>query len=168
MGHCTLTTFYAAAITRNLPWGSDQIVEKVALGAILHDIGKLKFPKTLQDKRPQQMTHEEMELYKSHHQEGFNLINNIKFVPTHVKQIVLQHHETNDGKGFPQGLPGLSIYPPAKIVAFADYFSHYLVHHKLKPIEAFNQFLKEREIVTLFDAEIIKALIKAFSFKGKE
>jgi putative nucleotidyltransferase with HDIG domain len=167
MGHCTLTTFYAAAITKNLEWGSDAIVEKVTMGAILHDIGKLKLSKDLQDKRPEVMTPEELAQYKLHSQWGYELVKNIKYVPMPVKQIIQQHHEVADGSGFPNGLQSMSIYPPAKIVAFANFFAHYLVDQKKKPIDAFQQLLKSRDIINLFDAEVVKALIKGFIIKGQ-
>jgi HD-GYP domain-containing protein (c-di-GMP phosphodiesterase class II) len=88
--------------TAGLP--RDQLRE-LALGCLLHDLGKMYIDEAILDK-PGRLTPEEFDEIKKHPQMGFELIRRMpvfSILPAHV---AYQHHERQDGKGYPRGLVG--------------------------------------------------------------
>jgi HD-GYP domain-containing protein (c-di-GMP phosphodiesterase class II) len=165
--HSFLVTFFATAIVKNLEWGSERIMESVAMGAMLHDIGKIKLPEVLRKKPPLLMTQEELALYHQHPQYGVDYIKSIKFIKGPTKDVILQHHEMCSGEGFPMQLSGIKIFPPAKIVSFANYFADYLMENKLAPMDGLQNILPNRAISQIFDPEVVRAFIKGFINSSK-
>lgn len=96
-------------------------LEILGVGAIFHDIGKtLVDPKIIT--KPGILTHEEYKNIKQHPRMGYELLKkrvNISFISAHL---ALQHHEREDGTGYPRNLTGKWIHRFAKIVAVADVF----------------------------------------------
>lgn len=88
--HCLNTSILATtlAIKAGLPKG---VVEDIAIGAMLHDIGKLKVDQKLGDVTYTLNSPEEMIAVQQHTVEGYQLVDNPKF-STSVKKIVLMHH----------------------------------------------------------------------------
>ncbi|HEX2922924.1 MAG TPA: HD domain-containing phosphohydrolase, partial [Chloroflexota bacterium] len=101
-----------------------------------HDIGKLVVPKTLLGK-PGKLTDEEFAVIQRHPQAGFDAVQHL-MGPSDIiaRHIVRQHHERQDGKGYPRGLRGTNhftavrptfgqglILPSAEIAAVADVYS---------------------------------------------
>jgi HD-GYP domain-containing protein (c-di-GMP phosphodiesterase class II) len=88
--------------TAGLP--RDQLRE-LALGCLLHDLGKMYIDEAILDK-PGRLTPEEFDEIKKHPQMGFELIRRMpvfSILPAHV---AYQHHERQDGTGYPRGLIG--------------------------------------------------------------
>ncbi len=86
--------------TAGLP--RDQLRE-LALGCLLHDLGKMYIDEAILDK-PGKLTVEEFDEIKKHPQMGFELIRRMpvfSILPAHV---AYQHHERQDGTGYPRGL----------------------------------------------------------------
>lgn len=94
---------------------------ELALGAILHDIGKITIPHSILNK-PDRLNAKEMKLIQAHPWEGFNIIRNNNQVPLLSAHVALQHHEKLDGLGYPRNLNGDNIHEYAKITAIADIF----------------------------------------------
>ncbi len=88
------------------------------IGAILHDLGKIGIYNTLLSKE-QALTMNEYEMVKQHPVIGERIIGPIG-LPGTVHDIILQHHEWYDGRGYPNGLKGEEISLFARIVAVAD------------------------------------------------
>ncbi|WP_110955258.1 HD-GYP domain-containing protein [Anaerosinus massiliensis] len=100
---------------------SRQKLDELALGALLHDIGKTKIPLSILNK-PGALSDEESEIMKKHSEIGFELLRKTtKFsvVPMHI---AFQHHEKYDGSGYPRELFGNNIHEYARIVAIADVY----------------------------------------------
>jgi HD-GYP domain-containing protein (c-di-GMP phosphodiesterase class II) len=87
---------------------TDELLVKVGIGALLHDIGKTGLPAGLMDRRPDGWTPEEEEQFKSHPALGVGLLVSLP-LPTETLHCILFHHEQEDGKGFPAGLPAAGI-----------------------------------------------------------
>lgn len=88
--------------TAGLP--RDQLRE-LALGCLLHDLGKMYIDEAILDK-PGRLTPDEFDEIKKHPQMGFELIRRMpvfSILPAHV---AFQHHERQDGAGYPRGLIG--------------------------------------------------------------
>lgn len=100
---------------------SPKRLSEVSIGALLHDVGKVKISPNILNK-PEKLTDEEMQVMKTHSEEGFKTLRKnreLSVVPMHV---AYQHHEKFDGTGYPRGLKGDSIHEYARIVAIADVY----------------------------------------------
>lgn len=95
-------------------------VRTLALGGLLHDIGKLSIPLDILQK-PTRLTKEDFDIMQTHPQLGYDMLQGSN-VPTAVKQIVLQHHENFDGSGYPRHLHGTRIYRLARIIHCCDVY----------------------------------------------
>lgn len=107
----------------------------LSLGATLHDIGKARIPAEILNK-PSRLTQEEYSEMKRHTAYGYRLLKDIPELNERVALIALQHHEREDGGGYPFSLPSNKIDDFAKIVAIADVFhamSSSRVYHQAEP-----------------------------------
>lgn len=101
------------------------ILQHVGAGALLHDIGKRKID--IQDSDTLEVMEKKM---KEHPNWGFRILESMDTVPNEVKMIVAQHHELNDGSGYPKKMRGNAIYDLARIVAIANIFDHLVANGK--------------------------------------
>lgn len=135
-------------------------LSELALGALLHDIGKTFVPKEILLK-PSPLTPEEFEYIKRHPYDGYNYINLSPCVPTASKLIILQHHERCNGTGYPDGLTTNDINMLANIVSIADVYDALTSKRPYKepmcPNDAFEYILSNTDVMFKFD------LVMAFS-----
>lgn len=157
--HLFLVSFFSTIICKNLDWASERTSETVALGGLLHDIGKLKLPPNLRDLQESAVPENQMSLYREHPLLGIQMLAKSNIVSEPVKQIVYQHHELVNGTGYPNALNSTKIYPPAKIVSLADYFVTLITNEHLSPMEGLRKFIPDKEETAKYDALIIKALV---------
>lgn len=93
----------------------------LGVGALLHDLGKVKIPDAILNK-PTNLTSEEFAIMKQHPTIGYQLISASKELSENHALIALQHHEAYDGSGYPLGISGSEFHEFAQIVAIADKF----------------------------------------------
>ncbi len=96
-------------------------LRELTLGAILHDIGKLRIPEEILNK-PGRLTKEEYQSVIKHASIGYELVKNISKFPRRSAWVVYQHHERMNGSGYPQKLVGRQIDLLARIAAIADVY----------------------------------------------
>ena len=84
----------------------------------MHDIGKIGVPDRVLNKNGR-LTEEEFDKMKNHTVIGYNIIQNIDYIPG-LKEGVRSHHERWDGTGYPDGLAGDNISIFARILCLAD------------------------------------------------
>lgn len=114
---------------------SKKELSKLTLAATLHDIGKTLIPESILNK-PGKLTKLEYEEMKRHTTYGYKLIKQIHGLPKSIALVALQHHEREDGLGYPMGLKGDNTHYFSKIVAIADIFdamSSKRVYHEATP-----------------------------------
>ncbi|MDP5134714.1 HD-GYP domain-containing protein [Rheinheimera baltica] len=109
-------------LAKNLNLSAEQI-KLVGLGALFHDIGKVKIPSQIIRKTTPLTTPEE-NLLKLHTKYGADLVKLVETYPIEAYAIIEQHHEYIDGSGYPNGLKGNAIDPLAKIVAVVNEFDN--------------------------------------------
>jgi putative nucleotidyltransferase with HDIG domain len=95
-------------------------LNRLYLGGLLHDIGKIGIDDQVL-RKPGRLTPAEFEHIKLHPELGYNILRDVKQLEE-VLPIVLHHHESWDGKGYPHGLAGEGIPQLARICAVADAF----------------------------------------------
>lgn len=99
----------------------EQRLKEVGLAGMLHDLGKLQIdPAILNKETP--LTPEEMRLIQQHPIESVRLLGDHPAVTEPVRQMILQHHERYDGRGYPLGLSGHELIVGSKILAIVDSF----------------------------------------------
>jgi HD-GYP domain-containing protein (c-di-GMP phosphodiesterase class II) len=111
---------------------SDFVIKEVGMGAILHDIGKVKIPTSILYK-PGELTEEELKIIKKHPIIGYFAIKDEPTVSTYAKKIVLFHHERFNGNGYPLGLKFDRIGRYPQIVSLADVFDALTSERPYKP-----------------------------------
>lgn len=93
----------------------------LSLAATLHDVGNLKIPAEILNK-PGKLTEVEFAAVKKHTVYGYEMLKETAGVSSRIALVALQHHERNDGQGYPFGLKENKIDIFSKIVAVADVF----------------------------------------------
>ncbi|MDD7795141.1 HD-GYP domain-containing protein [Clostridium sp. 'White wine YQ'] len=96
-------------------------LQDLCIGALIHDIGKVCIPKEIILKDAE-LTEQEFNIIKTHPQKGYDYIGSTTELSSVAKMIILQHHEKEDGTGYPFGLTGNEVNPLVKIVAIADVY----------------------------------------------
>jgi putative nucleotidyltransferase with HDIG domain len=95
-------------------------VKAIELAARIHDVGKIVVPAELLS-RPGRLTEIERQLVRSHASAGADLLARSDF-PSHVREMVFQHHERLDGSGYPRGLTAEHIALGSRILTVADVY----------------------------------------------
>lgn len=96
-------------------------LNNLIMGALLHDIGMLKIPQEILDKK-EKLSEKEIKLMRSHTAVAYNTIMKSLHLSGEVGLIGLEHHERWDGKGYPKNLKGENISLMARIVSVVDAF----------------------------------------------
>ena len=109
----------AGLIAKKLDY-SPATVENVVLAGLLHDIGKLEVK--LKDGSALLSTHEDE--VANHTRLGYNLIKNKLHLNEDIARAALEHHENNDGSGYPQGISSDYINELAQIINVANYYDN--------------------------------------------
>ena len=119
-GHSTSVSRYSEALARaiNLP---EKEVERIALGALLHDVGKIGIPENVL-RKPTHLSDEEWDVMKQHPVIGAEKVLMPNEALRDLIPMVKYHHEHWDGTGYPEKLKGEEIPLSARIVSVADAF----------------------------------------------
>jgi len=132
----------------------------LGLGAILHDIGKVRIPREILNK-PDFLTKEEFEIVKQHTVHGCEMLQRLPDISPVAARIAHEHHERHQGQGYPQGLRGEEIHVFARITAVADVFDALTADRVYRPAvpvhEAFEMVAGSGNF--LFDFEIVQAFL---------
>ncbi|NRF95562.1 HD-GYP domain-containing protein [Paenibacillus frigoriresistens] len=123
----------------------------LSLAATLHDIGKVNVPLDILNK-PGKLTNEEFALVKKHTIFGYEMLRDTTGLNSRIALVALQHHERNDGKGYPFGLKQEKIDYFGKIVAVADIF------HAMSSKRPYHEPMPFYEIVSQMRQGIFGAL----------
>jgi putative nucleotidyltransferase with HDIG domain len=136
-------------------------VRNVELGAVLHDIGKVRVPESMINK-PGPLTESEWAIMKTHPEIGEHILRPIQSMKA-ILPIVRHHHERWDGTGYPDGLAGRAIPLGARIVAVCDAYRAMSEDRPYRRAlsEADARRELEQGIGSHFDADCVAALLQA-------
>ena len=135
-------------------------IEKLGMGAILHDIGKSAIPHEVLNKQGK-LDDAEYRIIKNHVIEGEKILRTHKEIPEESFIPLLQHHEKLTGKGYPFKLSGDEIKLFGRIAAIADCYDALTTQRPYKP--SFTPFYALSIVAKEtgeYDPELLKAFIK--------
>ena len=138
---------------------SPKRLRSLAIGGLLHDMGKLSVPTSILQK-PGKLDDDEFELIKQHPERGRELLVELGGFDACVQSLVLDHHERLDGTGYPRGLAADELDLPTRILAVADVYDALVsnrVYRAAWPIEHALEHLRS-EAGIAFDAKVVDAL----------
>jgi putative nucleotidyltransferase with HDIG domain len=138
-----------------------EAVRNVELGAVLHDIGKVRVPESILNKAGP-LTDEEWAVMKTHPEIGEHILRPIQSLHA-VLPIVRHHHERWDGTGYPDGLSARAIPLGARIVAVCDAYRAMTEDRPYRAALSTSEARDELEACagTQFDADCVRALFHA-------
>ena len=116
-GHSKRVCKYSELIAQSMGIGGRDL-EEIAIGAALHDVGKLGIPEHVL-RKPSKLDDDEWEQIKSHPKVGARIIDSFN-QSYQVLYAIQHHHEHWNGAGYPGKLAGEAIPLPARIVGVAD------------------------------------------------
>lgn len=158
--HSVSTTVYALLIGRKLNY-SQKKLEQLAIGTMLHDLGKILLDNRIMFKEGL-LTPEEFEYVKLHSPVGYEALREASNVPKLSSDIALNHHEKVDGTGYPRGLKGKQIDEFSRIAAIADVYDALTTDRCYRKKWSTNKaldYLIEKS-GTMFDPELVQLFMQ--------
>jgi HD-GYP domain-containing protein (c-di-GMP phosphodiesterase class II) len=158
-GHCDRVRNYSISIAKKLNLSETKITA-LEFASILHDIGKIGIPSSIINKEDR-LTDEEFKLIQEHPQIGYDILKDVAFLEE-SRNILHQHHERIDGRGYPLGLKGDDINLLARILMVADAYDAMTSArpYRKKPLttkEAITQLQQGKG--SQFDEEIVHVFV---------
>ena len=136
----------------------------LGVAGCLIDVGLWQLPESLL-RRLDALTGDELAAYRSHPRLSADIVRRWAPPEETIVQAVLEHHEREQGQGFPQGLTGAAVDGDAKILGLADTYTSLTVpptaRPRLRPHEAVREIVKSRH--EAFPSPLIKALLSEIS-----
>ncbi|MCL2920134.1 HD-GYP domain-containing protein [Shewanella litorisediminis] len=105
-------------LAKELGWDRADI-EAIGLGALFHDVGKLKVPAQILKKQAD-LTTPEINFIKQHPNFGVEFVKLTDTFPESALPVITNHHEFLDGSGYPKGLKGKDLCPLSQLVAVVN------------------------------------------------
>lgn len=161
--HALNTAILSGTVAKKMNLSENEIYD-IVLAGLIHDIGKSRIPSEIIAKN--NLTAAEQKLYQEHTILGYKIIKTEMKLPEHIAKAALDHHENNDGSGYPSGKSGDTINLESKIINVCNYFdnltSNRTQHHVRNTKEALRIML---EIGTQrFSAKELYTFVHMFSY----
>ncbi|MCG3724021.1 HD-GYP domain-containing protein [Vibrio cincinnatiensis] len=102
---------------------TEQQIKEVAFASLFHDIGKMRVPSAIV-RKVTPLTEPEHNYLKLHTRYGSDIANGIDGFPEKAKTVIEQHHELNDGSGYPLGLKEQEIDEITQVISVANAFDN--------------------------------------------
>ena len=139
-------------------------MHELGAGFFLHDLGKVRININIITK-PAVLSDEEMLEMRRHPQYGYDILTATHQSSEECKKIVLQHHERDNGQGYPRKLKGEGIHLYGRICSLADVYdalsSRRPYRYGLRPFEALN--VMKEEMLEHFHKELFQKFVLLFS-----
>ncbi|MBN2794463.1 MAG: HD domain-containing protein [Clostridia bacterium] len=152
-------------IALNLQKNQDINLSSLRIAALYHDVGKMYIPKTILNK-PGRLTDQEMNTMKLHVKFSGKYVAD-RGLPSKIVKIILHHHETCNGTGYPFGLSGEVLNVESKILRVADIYDALTSDRPYRDAhtqrEALNIILERLEE---YDERILKALFEVLGLEA--
>lgn len=137
------------------------LIKEIAIGGLLHDVGKAKVPDEILNK-PAKLTEAEFAKMKSHVVQSIVILQNTPGVSQIALDVAGQHHERFDGTGYPNKLKGEEISLYGRMGAIVDVYdaitSERVYHKGMAPTAALGRLLEWSKYH--FDPALVRAYVK--------
>jgi HD-GYP domain-containing protein (c-di-GMP phosphodiesterase class II) len=165
--HATNVGAYTALLARRMGVSDKQELEKIIVGAMLHDFGKRNVPSSILNKKGR-LTDGEFRIVKRHPADGFRDLCQRDDLTWSQLMIAYQHHERLDGKGYPTGIQGEDILPWSRMCAITN------VYDGMTCIRPYREPLQLSEVQDYFsssaaaayDPEMVRCWLAVITEKG--
>lgn len=162
ISHSVNVAILSVAIGDTLKLPSHKLIE-LGMAGLLHELGMFKLPDTFQNAN-RALTEPEKRALSAHPLLGYRALRELGF-PPNVTLAVLEHHEKEDGKGYPQGLTGDKIAMSAKILSVASAYDAQIVSRPFRSARSGYASLVEllKESKKSYDEQILRRLVFTLS-----
>ena len=154
---CAMLTSFAKVVEMDL-----QAIHDLALGALLHDVGKMRVVNAVLNK-PAKLTDDEYRHMKSHVVLGSDIIRQLPGVPSLALEPLELHHERFDGSGYPKGLKGEAIPLVGRMTAIVDVYdaitSDRVYRRAMSPAAAVQKLFEWSQFH--FDPALVQVFLKS-------
>ena len=144
--HSANVAYYCVMLARELSIADQSELVQIAVGGMLHDLGKLSIPEAILTKSGR-LTDEEFAIIKRHPGNGFRQLSSRDDLNFAQMMMVYQHHERLDGTGYPVGVGANQIHEWAQICAVTD------VYEALSSNRPYRSGLPKNVICDIIDRE---------------
>ena len=161
--HSINVAIYSMLVAKQLHYPRVR-AKKLAMGLLLHDIGKTMVNQKILYK-PGRLTKEEYEHVKTHTVLGYEVLKKNDSLTELSRIVALSHHERLDGSGYPNRIKGKEIHEFVRIAAVVDIYDALIserCYHKKKSIYEAVALLKD-EAVGKLDAGLVSTIIKCIA-----
>ena len=162
ISHSVNVAILSVAIGDTMRLPSHKLLE-LGMAGLLHELGMFKLPDTFQNaNRP--LTEVEKRALSAHPLLGYRTLRELGF-PPNVTLAVLEHHEKEDGTGYPQGLTGDKIAMSAKILAVSSAYDAQIATRPYRTARSGHASLLEllKENKKAYDEQIVRRLVFTLS-----
>lgn len=165
--HCTNVSLYGVLLARELGYSGSELQE-IAVGGLLHDLGKLQIDERILTK-PGRLDEFEFREIQKHPLTGYKDLVHRADLTFGQLMMTYQHHERVNGSGYPVGCAGNEIHPWAKICAVVD------VYEALTSQRPYRMPMSHKTALTVlekgagseFDSEIVQCWSYLITHKGE-
>ncbi|PKN65408.1 MAG: hypothetical protein CVU52_11105 [Deltaproteobacteria bacterium HGW-Deltaproteobacteria-10] len=163
--HSVNVGLLAISLAKSIFKGSNaHDMHELGAGFFLHDLGKVKIDINIILK-PAVLTDEEILEIRKHPQYGYDILKQTNQSSEECRKVVLQHHERDNGRGYPQGLKGEDIHLYGRICSIADVFDALSAKRpykqSLRPFEALN--VMKEEMLEHFHKQLFQKFVLLFT-----
>lgn len=103
---------------------TDAQLSDVTLAALLHDIGKTRLPKEFHHSFSSNASTQANKMYELHPELGYKILKNEMGLSEDICVVALEHHEKNDGTGYPYGVSNDLIHPYSQMVGICNLYDN--------------------------------------------
>jgi putative nucleotidyltransferase with HDIG domain len=136
----------------------EEELKRVGIGAMLHDIGMTRIPRTVLEKK-WPLSPRDKEVYTTHPVQGVAACAHIP-LPQVAINCILLHHERIDGKGFPSGLMGDKLPLAVKVLAICDTYDLLTSERQGQPLTPYQALVYIRDKMKgAFEPEVFKHFV---------
>ena len=164
--HARKVQHYAVLITQEMGLPA-RVIKHVQIAAMLHDIGMLVLPDSVL-LAPGTLDSDKTQSLVRHPLLSVRIMEGMEFLEQEIPA-VRYHHERFDGKGYPEGLSGMSIPLTARILAVADTFDAMTSQRTFRPAKSRQEALRELKAVagTQLDPAVVDAFLAVADRMGE-
>jgi putative two-component system response regulator len=163
LGHSERVTRYAVELAGRAGLSQDEI-DVLRRGGLLHDIGKIAIPDAVLNK-PGPLTREEYDIVKQHPVHGERIVQPLRSLQNALP-LIRWHHERCDGRGYPDGLLGGDIPLAVRILSVADVYdavSSGRPYRPALPQRRCLELLREDADLGGLDPELVDVFVGSFT-----